>query len=108
MVGYKHPCRYCNEFIPPDSNYCPVCNKVNPLGQLRCPKCKSPVRKSWSSCSHCGLSLSITCPNCGGNTFFGDYCGNCEERLLVTCPNSKCNTVQPPISKVCIKCGQPL
>ncbi|MDD5146896.1 MAG: DUF5684 domain-containing protein, partial [Candidatus Pacebacteria bacterium] len=31
-VGYKHPCKYCEKLIPPNSVACPYCEKVNPLG----------------------------------------------------------------------------
>ncbi len=106
MPGYMHPCRYCNEIIPPDSNVCPICGKVNPLGPLRCPKCRSPIQKKYKVCPSCGLSLEITCPHCGERTFFGDYCERCGKRLVIICP--KCKTEQPPIAGKCIKCGKPL
>ncbi|RLF38009.1 MAG: hypothetical protein DRN21_05750 [Thermoplasmata archaeon] len=106
MPGYMHPCRYCNELIPPDSNVCPMCGKVNPLGPLRCPRCRNPVRKNYKVCPSCGLNLEIACPYCGEMTFCGDYCGHCEKRLVVVCP--KCKNEQPPIEGKCIKCGKPL
>jgi len=105
-VGYKHPCRYCNGLIPPDSNICPFCNKENPLGPLRCPRCHNPIQKDWQSCSHCGLNLRINCPFCSSPTIFSDYCENCQKRLLVVCPH--CQFEQPPIGDNCVKCGQSL
>lgn len=105
-VGYKHPCRYCEKLIPPDSRVCPFCGKENPLGPMRCPKCHNPVEKDWRTCSHCGLELRIICPHCGKTTFFGDYCEDCGARLLVKCPH--CGQEQPSINDNCIKCGQPL
>lgn len=108
MPGYKLPCRYCDKLVPPDSAVCPFCAKVSPTGLLRCPKCRSPIQKDWKACSHCGLSLEISCPKCGKATFFGDYCESCGGQLVVTCPNHKCQMVQPPIGKKCIKCGKPL
>lgn len=106
VVGYKHPCRYCEKLIPPDSEVCPFCGKENPLGPMRCPKCHSPVEKDWQTCSHCGLNLRIVCPYCGKTTFFGDYCEDCGKKLTVICPS--CQFEQPPISDKCIKCGKPL
>jgi RNA polymerase subunit RPABC4/transcription elongation factor Spt4 len=108
MVGYKHPCKYCDAFIPPDSNICPVCGKVNPMGPPRCPKCRVPTQKGWTRCGACGLSLEIACPSCKKPTFFGDYCDNCGARLNVVCPNPKCGAEQPPLNEKCIKCGKPL
>lgn len=108
MAGYKHPCRYCDKLIPPESKVCPFCGKVNPLGQFRCPKCRNPVQKDWKRCSNCGLSLEIICPVCGKETFFGDYCEQCDARLVVVCPDKKCREEQPPIGEKCIKCGKPL
>jgi RNA polymerase subunit RPABC4/transcription elongation factor Spt4 len=108
MPGYKLPCRYCDNIIPPDSSICPICGKVNPVGPLRCPKCRSPIQKDWKACSSCGLSLEIPCPKCQKTTFFGDYCQFCGSQIVVTCPNRKCQTVQPPIGNKCIKCGKPL
>ncbi|MCG2725619.1 MAG: zinc ribbon domain-containing protein [Elusimicrobia bacterium] len=108
MAGYKHPCRYCDKLIPPDSNVCPLCGKVNPLGSFRCPKCRSPIKKEWKKCNNCGLDLEIICPKCGKSAFFGDYCFNCDARLTVVCPNPKCKFEQPPISDKCAKCGKPL
>jgi len=107
MPGYKHPCRYCNQLVPPDANVCPLCGKVNPLG-LRCPKCRSPIKQAWKNCSNCGLLLEVACPKCGRTTFFGDYCQNCEARLTVFCPNPKCRAEQPPLGGNCLKCGKPL
>jgi predicted amidophosphoribosyltransferase len=43
MPGYKHPCQYCGNMVPPDSNACPFCGKVNPIGPLRCPTCRAPI-----------------------------------------------------------------
>jgi hypothetical protein len=105
MVGYQHPCRYCQQLVPPDAATCPYCSKVNPTGSLRCPKCKSPVQSQWKSCT-CGQPLEITCPSCFQQTFFGDYCQKCDQRLLITCP--KCKTAQPPLGGNCIKCKKPL
>lgn len=108
MPGYKHPCRYCDKLIPPDSAVCPICGKVNPLGPLRCPKCMTQIEKGWKKCSHCALSLEITCPKCGKANFLGDYCQSCNARLTVICPNRKCKTEQVPIGGKCIKCGKQL
>ncbi|MGI6448708.1 MAG: double zinc ribbon domain-containing protein [Desulfitobacteriia bacterium] len=104
MPGYKHPCRYCDQFIPPDSRTCPFCGRTNPLGPLRCPKCKSPIMLGAKNCSSCGLSLQVKCPKCGKITFFGDYCEHCDSRLVVVCPNKKCSLEQPPFSEYCMKC----
>ncbi|MGD0915355.1 MAG: zinc ribbon domain-containing protein [Thermodesulfobacteriota bacterium] len=104
MVGYMHPCRYCSKLVPPESNVCPFCGKVNPL-ELRCPKCKSPIEEDWKRCSHCGISLELTCPKCGKTTFLGDYCKHCDSRLVVVC--TKCKTEQSPIGEKCIKCDKP-
>lgn len=82
MPGYMHPCRYCGALVPPDANVCPACGKTNPAGPLRCPQCRSPIRKAWVACSHCGLSLTILCPSCGKSTFFGDHCDHCGARLV--------------------------
>ncbi len=103
-VGYKHPCKYCEKFIPPNSTVCPLCGKANPLGPYRCPKCHEPVEKDWQTCSRCGQNLRIVCPKCGKVTFFGDYCEDCGARLLVTCPH--CGQEQPPLNDKCIKCGK--
>ena len=108
MPGFKHPCRYCGEMIPPEANVCPMCGKINPLGPLRCPKCRNPVKKDWKKCSNCGLSLEEICPKCDKSTFLGDYCDHCNDRLLIVCPNPKCGQEQPPIGDTCIKCGKPL
>ena len=108
MVGFKHPCRYCNQLVPPNANVCPFCGKVSPVGSLRCPKCRNPVEKGWFACSHCGLSLQIDCPKCSEKTFLGDYCEKCDARLLVACTNRKCKTEQAPGSDCCVKCGKPL
>ena len=108
MPGYKHPCRYCSQLIPPDSNACSLCGKVNPLGSLRCPKCCNPIAQDDKKCSCCRLSLEIACPKCNQSTFFGDYCEHCGERLLVICPNPKCKLEQPPVGETCKKCGKPL
>ena len=105
-VGYKHPCKYCEKFIPPNSAVCPLCGKYNPLGPYRCPKCHEPTQKNWQVCSRCGQNLRIVCPKCGKVTFFGDYCEDCGARLLVIC--SHCHQEQPPLSDKCIKCGKPL
>jgi len=106
IVGYKHPCRYCDKMIPPNSNVCPECGKMNPLGPIRCPKCRNPVQKNWQKCSGCGLSLTISCPRCSQTTFFGDYCEKCGEELKVTCPN--CKAKQPPVGEKCVRCGKKL
>ncbi len=106
VVGYKHPCKYCEKLIPPNSSICPYCGKANPLGPLRCPRCHEPVKKDWMVCPNCDLNLRIICPFCGKTTFFGDYCEDCGKRLMVTCPH--CGQEQPPISDHCVKCGKPL
>ena len=108
MPGYKHPCRYCNQFIPPNSNRCPLCGKVRPLGPLRCPRCAAPIRKGWIKCNSCGQSLQVVCPACGKDTFFGDYCEHCDHHMVVVCPHRKCRAEQPPLGEKCIKCGRPL
>ncbi len=108
MVGYKHPCRYCDRLVPPNANVCPLCGKVNPVGALRCPNCRNPVEKGWVACSNCGLSLQADCPQCGQKTFFVDYCEHCDHRLLVVCSNRKCKAEQAPGGELCIKCGKPL
>jgi len=108
MPGYKKPCNYCNELVPPDSNVCPACGRVNPTGPLRCPKCKNPIERNWKVCSNCGLVLTINCPRCGKPTFFGDYCDVCGARLAIVCPNPKCGAEQPPVGVKCVKCGKPL
>lgn len=108
MVGYKHPCRYCNEFNEANANVCAFCGKINPVGQLRCPRCRNPIRKNFRNCSHCGLELNLDCPACGEKTFFGDYCEKCQARLTVTCPHPRCGEVQAPLEKKCVKCGKPL
>ncbi len=105
MSGYKHPCKYCGQLIPPNSNVCPVCGKVNPL-ETRCPKCRAPIKEGWARCSSCGLSLVTNCPKCGKPTFFGDYCQNCGNQLVVEC--KKCHTIQAPLSDKCVKCGKQL
>ncbi|HEX3049004.1 MAG TPA: zinc ribbon domain-containing protein [Bacillota bacterium] len=106
MPGYQHPCRYCDQLIPPDSNTCPLCGKVNPLGPLRCQKCRVPIQKGWKSCPGCGLTLETNCPHCGEKTFFGDYCDHCGKELKITCP--KCGTKQAPLSECCLQCKKPL
>jgi len=105
-VGYKHPCKYCQEMISPDSAVCPFCSKEGPLGPDRCPKCHDPIEKKWKSCAHCGLNLRIVCPFCGKVTFFGGYCEDCGKKMVVNCPY--CQFEQPPLGDKCIKCGQPL
>ncbi len=107
MVGYSKPCRYCGELVPPDANVCPSCGKINPIEQ-RCPRCHVPIQENWKACPSCGLGLSIACPRCGKQTFFGDYCQACGQRLTVVCPNRKCRTEQPPIGPNCVRCGKPL
>lgn len=106
MPGYQHPCRYCQQFIPPDASYCPICGKKNPLGPLRCPKCQAPIAKGWVRCTSCGLSLEIDCPHCKAQTFFGDYCEHCGSELLVVC--SHCKTPQLPTETTCSKCKKRL
>lgn len=106
VVGYKHPCKYCEKLIPPNSTVCPFCGKVNPLGPYRCPKCHEPIEKEWQVCPNCNQSLRIVCPYCGKITFFGDHCEDCGARLFVKCPH--CGQEQPPLSDNCIKCGKPL
>lgn len=108
MSGYKHPCRYCDQLVPPDANTCPICGKMNPIGPMRCPKCRSPIQQGWKSCSKCGLSLEILCPQCAEKTFFGDYCEHCDASLMIICPHKKCQEVQYPLGDKCIKCGKPL
>ena len=83
MPGYKQPCRYCGQLVPPDSQVCPLCGKVNPLGPLRCPKCRNPIEQEWKNCSNCGLVLETVCPQCGQKTFFADYCEKCGARLVI-------------------------
>jgi len=106
LPGYKKPCKYCGELLPPNSNLCPLCNKVNPLDSLRCPKCRAPVQPNWKACNSCGLLLEVKCPKCDKLTFFGDYCQHCDARLLIECPN--CHTEQAPVGETCIKCHRPL
>ena len=106
MIGYKHPCRYCDKLIAAESNTCPFCGKINPLGPLMCPKCKSPVHKDWIKCGSCGQALRIVCPMCGKETFFGDYCDKCDARIQVRC--RKCHKEQSPVSDKCIYCGKVL
>jgi len=108
LIGYKHPCRYCDELIPPNSKVCPLCGRVNPLGSLRCPNCRDVVRRQWKNCSNCGISLSITCPYCDEPTYFGDYCYECDARLMVVCSNEECELEQPPIGEQCKECGKAL
>ncbi|MFO8059082.1 MAG: hypothetical protein R6U70_00275 [Bacillota bacterium] len=108
MIGYKQPCRYCETLVDPNASVCPMCGKVNPAGPLRCPVCRNPTRRQWVNCSNCGTSLRLTCPQCGEETFLGDYCDHCGERLVVVCPNPKCGAEQPPVSDTCLKCGKPM
>jgi RNA polymerase subunit RPABC4/transcription elongation factor Spt4 len=105
-VGYKHPCKYCEKLVNPDSAVCPFCGKAAPLGPDRCPKCKNPIEKTWKTCAHCGLNLRIVCPFCGKVTFFGDYCEDCQKELKVVCPY--CQFEQPPLDNKCIKCEKSL
>ena len=105
-VGYKHPCKYCEQMVSPDAAVCPFCGKEGPLGPDRCPKCHDPIDKKWKACAHCGLNLRIVCPFCGKVTFFGKYCEDCGKKLTVACP--VCQFEQPPLGDKCIKCGQPL
>lgn len=110
MPGYKHPCRYCNQLIPPDSNVCPLCGKVNPAAP-RCPKCRSPVEKGWMggqqpTCSHCGLSLTVACPECSQASFLDDYCEHCGARLIICCQH--CHAEIPPVGDRCLRCGKAL
>ncbi|HPC30846.1 MAG TPA: zinc ribbon domain-containing protein, partial [Candidatus Pacearchaeota archaeon] len=106
VVGYKHPCKYCEKLIPPNSTVCPFCGKANPLGPYRCPKCHEPIEKEWQVCPKCNQNLRIVCPHCGKITFFGDHCEDCGARLFIKCPH--CGQEQPPLSDNCIKCGKPL
>lgn len=106
MPGYQHPCRYCDQFIEPDTNVCPLCGKNNPLGPLRCQKCRNPIIKGAKKCSHCGLDLTVECPKCGKNTFWGDYCEYCDAELQITC--NHCKTKQPLVNETCIKCKKNL
>jgi len=108
MAGFKHPCRYCDKLVPPDSETCPLCGKVNPTGPLRCPKCRHPIEQGWAACVSCGLKLQTVCPECFTSTFFGDYCAACDARLVVVCPNPKCRFEQPPVGDLCFKCKKPL
>lgn len=108
MVGYKHPCRYCDQFVPAQARVCPFCGKVNPVDEWRCPQCRNPVEKGWVACSHCGLHLKIACPTCGEETFLGDYCETCDARLLAVCPHRKCGVEQPLGRTTCVKCAKPL
>ncbi len=107
MVGYKHPCRYCDELVPNDARVCPFCGKADPAGPLRCPQCRSPVEKNWLACSHCGQQLQDTCTACGKKTPLEAACVHCKASLTVICPNKKCKHSQPQ-ADVCIKCGTPL
>lgn len=108
MPGYKHPCIYCDQLVPPEAQFCPFCGKVKPAGPLRCPRCQSPIEKGWFACSACGLKLETECPECKKRTFLGDYCQYCDASLTITCPNKKCATIQSVIRETCIKCGKPL
>lgn len=107
MGSISHFCRHCDQLIPPDSETCPLCGKVNPM-QARCPKCRAPIRRGWQSCSRCGLTLSVTCPECFKLSFFDDYCEHCQAHLVIHCPNPKCRHEQPPVGDICRKCGKPL
>lgn len=107
MIGYKHPCRYCDQFIPSGSAVCPLCGKENPLGPLRCPRCRNPVQKTWRTCNSCGLELRVECPFCHTMTAFTEYCQHCEKRLVVQCANEKCGAEQPPLGDTCVECGEP-
>jgi len=106
MVGYKKPCKYCDQLVDPDANVCPYCGKVGPTDVTRCPKCRAPIEIGQKACQNCGLALLISCPSCAKPTFFGDYCVNCGGRLVVACP--KCGAQQPPLGEKCAKCGKPL
>lgn len=106
MVGYKKPCKYCDQLVDPDARVCPWCGKINPTHSFRCPRCRAPIQLGQRACMSCGLSLTVGCPSCGQSTFLGDYCERCGAPLLVTCP--KCKTQQAPIGQNCIKCGRPL
>ncbi len=108
MTGYKHPCKYCGELVPPDAGACPACGKVNPDGDFRCPKCRAPVKEGWKACAGCCFKLEINCPKCAGPVFFGDYCSKCGARLTVVCHNKGCGEEQPPVSETCRKCGKKL
>jgi RNA polymerase subunit RPABC4/transcription elongation factor Spt4 len=107
MVGYKHPCNYCDKLVPKDAKICPYCGKSDPTGPLRCPICRSPIEPGWLLCSHCGQKLQIRCPQCGKDTLVGDKCVQCSASLMVVCPNKKCKHPQPP-GEVCIMCGKQL
>jgi len=108
MTGYKHPCRYCGELVPPDANACPACAKINPCGDFRCHKCRAPVKEGWKACASCGFKLEIKCAKCAGTVFFGDYCAKCGAPLTVVCQHKGCGEEQPPVSENCRKCGQKL
>ncbi len=104
IIGYKHPCKYCDKLVNQGAKVCPFCGKVSPLGPFRCPKCMNPTTRDQVVCSACGLALKIICPFCKKETFFGDYCDKCDKRLLIVCPN--CLKEQPPIGDKCMKCGK--
>jgi len=106
MPGYKHPCRFCNQLVPADSNVCPSCGRLNPIGPDRCPKCRNPIDRKQIACSNCGLSLRVVCPACGQETFFSDQCDACGKKLTIVCP--RCKTEQLPSEEKCIRCGKPL
>jgi len=106
MADYMHPCVYCEELIPSESQICPLCGKSEPLGLLRCASCKAPVEAGSKSCPQCGESLEMACIRCGEQTFVGQYCEHCGGELEVVCGN--CQTRQPLGGKACKVCGKPL
>ncbi len=107
MGSYNQFCRHCRQLIPGDAQVCPFCQRVNPL-MSRCPRCQAPTRSTYRSCTVCGLTLEIQCPQCGQTTFFDDYCRHCSAPLTVECPNPKCRLRQAPLGDDCRQCGKPL
>lgn len=108
MAGYKKPCRYCDNLVPPESKVCPFCARSNPIGALRCLQCRNPVEEGWKVCSHCGQALEVECPFCKERTFLSEVCGHCGKKLIAVCPNKKCNSEQPLIGERCARCNTKL
>jgi len=106
MADYKHPCIYCEKFIPADSRICPCCGSGDPFVR-RCPKCRNPVEADYARCPGCGFILRVICPHCGQETFTANQCDHCKGRLTVICPNPKCGYEQYPASNKCVKCNKP-